>query len=494
MKALSRETILRERWIRGRLQYKFHQGQIDLYEAFLAKSLGQIFVNECGRQFGKTYFWAVVACITAITLKRAKIKIGTAFHTDLVEFIIPAFQAVLEDCPDDLQPIFKSSKSKFIFSNGSEIQLVGLDRNPNKMRGNVIDLIIIDEAGFTDKLQYLYKSVIIPATTHRPNCRIAMSSSTPREEDHEFFEFIEKAEFEGAYIRKTIHDNPMVTEETVKRLAYEMGGEESDEWKREYLCIRIRDKNLTIIPEWEEKYIYEVARDAYYPFYHKYGSLDLGVRDHTALLLGYYDFHRASLIVEDEFIISGPDMTTRILQAHIKDKEMLLWLSQGYVSKIKTPLLLEDIKSIENSWSLNTPKVYLRVSDNNNPLLNQDLSHDHKIHFMATDKGSLEEMINAVKMLVREGRIIVHPRCKQLIGCLKYGIWDKHRLKFAHSKTYGHFDALASLIYLVRNLNKNTNPIPLDFQVDRQNQILFKDRRMSGTASSLKSALGLRGR
>ncbi len=485
------ESIIRERWYRGRLDYKLHAGQIDLKKAFMAKSKGQIFVNECGRQFGKTYFWAVVALEISKQIKRGKIKIGTAFHTDLIEFIIPAFQAVLEDCPEDLQPVFKSTKSKFIDPiTESEIQLIGLDRNPNKMRGNVLDLIIIDEAGFTDKLDYLYKSVIIPATTHRPNCRIAMSSSSPRIEDHDFFDFAQKAEFEGAYVKKTIHDNPMVTEETKDRLAYEMGGVDSDEWKREYLCMRIRDKNLTIIPEWQESYVQEVKRDVYYPFYHKYVSMDLGVRDHTAALLGYYDFNKASLIVEDDFIISGPDMTTRILQAHVKDREMVHWLS-GYESQVKSPLLLTDIQAIEAHWLENPPPVYLRISDNNNPLLNQDLSLDHRMHFTATDKGTLEEMINAVKMLVREGRILVHPRCKQLIGCLKYGIWDKHRLKFAQSKIYGHFDALAALVYLVRNLNKSFNPVPLDFQLDRMNQILIvKKQRESETMSSLKRAFG----
>lgn len=70
-------------------------------------------------------------------------------------------------------------------------------------------------------------------------------------------------------------------------------------------------------------------------------------------------------------------------------------------------------------------------------------------------------MVNEVRLMVQDGRIIVHPRCTQLIGCLKYGVFqDSKRNMFGRSKSYGHFDALASLIYLVRNLNKHENPIP----------------------------------
>jgi len=69
-------------------------------------------------------------------------------------------------------------------------------------------------------------------------------------------------------------------------------------------------------------------------------------------------------------------------------------------------------------------------------------------------------MVNEVRLLVGSGQILVNPRCKMLIGSLKYGIWDNKRKEFAENKVYGHFDHLAWLIYMVRNLNKTTNPIP----------------------------------
>lgn len=398
----------------------------------------------------------------ALRKPKARIKYGTAFQTDLVEFIMPNFEAVLGDCPNSIMPKYKVQGSKWVFKNGSEIKLVGLDKQPNSLRGNTIDLIVIDEAGFVSNLDYIYTSVIIPATMHRPNCKILMTSTPPSTPAHSFIDFIQKAELEGGYVKADIYTNPRIDEKTINRLMEESGGAESTTWKREYLCQIITDANSAIIAEWKASYVEDRERDQYWQFYHKYVAMDLGVSDQTAAIFGYYDFKRAQLVIEDEFVMNGVLMTTERLKAKLQATEK--------------EVFGENV----------TP--YLRISDNNNPLLLQDLSHLHGIHFLPTDKGTLEEMINALKMMVHRGQIIVKPNCKQLIGCLHYGVWDKRRIKFAQSKTYGHFDALAALVYLVRNLNKYTNPIPAHFEIDQSNSVMFYKQNNTETAQVLKNA------
>lgn len=499
---LTKDQFIRERWRRGKLGYKLHKGQLVVRERYRA-SRNQLFVGECARQFGKSYEMVVEGLELAFSQPKARIKYGTAFYTDLIEFIIPTFDTVLADCPDDLRPKWVAKGSKFVVpSTRSEIKLVGLDKNPNGLRGNVIDLIILDEAGFITNLDYLYKSVIIPATTHRPNCRIVLISTPPSTPAHPFLDYVEKAEVEDSYCKLTVFDNPMVGADTIVRLMRETGcvvppdaiqivqqmlankttifprdgrWHLSTTFRREYLVEHVTDSNLAIIPEWTmlgDQWTHEVAKDQYYPFYHKYTSMDLGVKDHTAALFGYYEFKKARLVIEDEYVINGPELTTEILQAAIQKKERELGWSEGVESGQNVP--------------------YLRVSDNNNPLLLQDLSVLHHLHFVGTDKGSLEEMINAVRLMVNQGRIIVHPRCKQLRGCLKYGVWDKKRHAFAHSKVYGHYDALAALVYLVRNLDMATNPIPPSFEVDRDNQILFSRQYDTEDTKELKRAFQLK--
>lgn len=450
-----------EKWHRGDLSFKLHSAQ-KLINLTYNDVKNQLFVGNCSRQFGKT-FWAVVKAVeTAIKIPKAQIRYGAAFQSDLVDFIIPAFEKVMEDCPEEIKGVFKTSGTKFVFPNGSIVKLVGLDKNPNGLRGNTLDLICIDECGFVGNLDYVYKSVIIPATTHRPEAKIILISTPPSTPAHAFLDYAQKAEAETAYKMFTIFDNPMLDADGILRLMRETGctlpndGSEHavieairtskviefpDHWilsttfRREYLCEFITDSDLQIIPEWQDKYAYDYPKDEYRVFYHNYVGMDLGTKDFTACIFGYYDFRKAILVIEDEFKMNGPQMNTHLLVGAIKAKEKELWDEQP---------------------------VFRRISDNNNLHLLQDMSSIHNLHFMATNKDTLEAMINEVRLLVQSGRIAINPRCKQLIGCLKYGVWDEKRRGFARSTTYGHFDALASLIYLVRNLAQHTNPIPKD--------------------------------
>lgn len=426
------EKLKKELWYRGNLRFMLHAAQKTIDDIY-KKCPYQLFVGNCSRQFGKSY-WAVTKSIEqAIKKPKSQIRYGAAFHTDLVEFIIPAFEKIMEDCPSSLKGKFNKSKSRYVFPNGSVIKLVGLDKNPDGLRGNSLDLIILDECGFVSNLDYLYKSVIIPATMHRPEARVIMISTPPATPAHEFVDYCQKAELEGGYAKFTIYDNPMINQETIERLIRESGGVHTTTWRREYLCEFVTEDDLKIIPEWDDKYIENIERDEYFQYYHRYSCMDMGRKDHTALCFGYYDFKKAALIIEDEIKMYGPSWTTETLKHDVLTKETELW---------------KDIKP------------YRRIADNNNPHLIIDLGSIHDLWFIETTKESLEAMVNEVRMFVKEGRLIVNPKCKLLIGCLKYGVWDEKRKEFSRSKVYGHFDHLAALIYLVRNLDKHTNPIP----------------------------------
>ena len=424
-----------EKWYRADLSWKLHKAQKVIDQAYKAVK-NQLFVGNCSRQFGKTY-WAVTKAIEcALSKPKAQIRYGAAFQTDLKEFIIPAFEKIMEDCPEALKGKYKSQTSSYEFPNGSRIKLVGIDKRPEGLRGNTLDMVVLDECGFLANLDYVYKSVIIPATTHRPNAKIILISTPPSTPAHSFLDYCAKAESENAYKMFTIYDNPMLGPEAIERLMREAGGEDSTTWKREYLCQFVTDSELQIIPEWdEEKFKLDYPTDEYYQYYHRYVGMDLGTRDFTALVFGYYDFKKATLVIQDEMTMNGPSMNTLKLVAAIQAKELTLW---------------EGIKP------------YRRISDNNNLHLLQDMGSIHNLHFQATSKDTLEAMINEVRVLVAAGRIVVHPRCTQLLGCLKYGVFNKNRTEFARSNVYGHYDHLAALIYLVRNLSTHSNPIPAD--------------------------------
>jgi hypothetical protein len=235
-------------------------------------------------------------------------------------------------------------------------------------------------------------------------------------------------------------------------MAKELGGYDSTTFRRECLCELITDDELGIIPEWTDECIQEIEHDTYYELYHRYVGMDMGTKHFTALIFGYYDFKRAALIIEDEFHMNGPTMNTEILANTIKIKEKEMW---GEI------------------------KPFRRIADNNNPHLILDLSSIHNLTFIETNKENLDAMVNEVRIMAMNKQIIVHPKCKMLIGCLKYGVWTKRREQFAESKVFGHFDHLAALMYLIRNLAKNTNPIPVDHGHENHRSWLMnvKDQR-----------------
>lgn len=426
-------------WHRNELDWKFHDGQKVIDEAY-RKVKAKLFVANCSRRFGKTY-WIVTECLRVANEKeRARVKIATAFLTDLEEFIIPAFESVLDDCPDKIRPKWSESKKKYIFKNKSEIQLIGLDRKPNGGRGNYCDLYVFDEAAYIKNVSYIYSSVVIPMTMYREGARVIMISTPPKSPDHDFKDFCIKAKRENAYVELDIFKNPMATPEMIKEYKKECLTE--TDWEREYLCKFVTDQTLAIVPEFRNYDYTRGLKSEHYDQLHKYVSMDLGVRDLNHTLFGYYDFPRGKLVIEREHVISGPEMTTPKLHKAVSEIELDLW-GQGAG---------EDRKPIE---------PYKRVADNNNPLLLLDLGSIHNMFFHSTSKDDLHAMINKVRVWIKDKRVEIDESCKVLIDSLNYGIWNENRREFARSKVLGHFDAIASLMYLIRNIDESTNPIPV---------------------------------
>lgn len=456
-KALSDEELLQdvqdrgELWHRGVLRWKFHPGQYVVDETYCrAQNDWPFFVAEVSRQFGKT-FWAVAKAIeTAIQNPQCSIRIATAFFADLESIVLPAFARLLEDCPANLAPKYNVSKARFLFPNGADIILVGLDKNPHKLRGSRLRLVIIDEAGFVDSetLQLAIESVIIPAFTHEPDARCILISTPAAEgQDHYFSDFADQALLHGTYVKFTIHDNPMISDVRKLELAKPMGGMTSVAWRREYLCERIVDTTRAIIPEASMgKFVAEVPRPEYFGYLHRYESLDSGTADKTAMLFGYYDFPKARLVIEGEFWLQNESVTTRNIAAETRRVE-------GELEYDKSELL----------------PVYRRVADNDNQILLQDLGTTENLWFNPTDKDSLEAMVNHVRLLFQDGRIIVHPRCLLLILTLRSALWNKKRDAFSRTKATGHADALSALVYLARNLDVHTNPFPALYGIDVDN-------------------------
>jgi hypothetical protein len=434
-------------WQIGQLSYLLYPCQESLYDEVwngINSSNCIKYAVNVSRRFGKTTVLLVIAFEFCLRNKNSHIRFFTK-HSKMMSQIIEEVGArIVSSAPETYRPDYKGGKFKFY--NGSVIHVAGLDdKQHNTSRGRASHLVIIDEAGFINDLNFIFKSVILP-TTMTTKGTVIFSSSPGETPAQDFSKIVEECEALGFYSKYTLDDNTAIDEQTKIQWTAEAGGRDSSFFRREYLCQFVVDESRTVIPEWKDNYIQEYPRHELWPYYHKYVALDLGVVDYTAGLFAYYDFPQAKLIIEDEITMNGPEMTTLKLKDVIVEKELELW---------------GDVNTKQQ------PKIYRRVCDNNNLQLVNDFITLHKISLMATSKDSLEAMVNEVRLMINSGRVLINPRCKKLIGCLRYAIWNKRHNSFDRSSVYQHYDHLAALIYLVRNLDKTTNPVPQNYNYDR---------------------------
>jgi PBSX family phage terminase large subunit len=450
-------------WREGILEWKLHPSQKDMYDFFHGKKDKTIIFN-CSRRLGKSWLLLLIA-IEVCLKKKSTVKFVLPETGWARKVIKPVMQKILEDCPNELIPTFKTQDNMYVFANGSEIQLAGTDNgNYEKLRGGDADLCLVDEAGFCSDLNHIISSILIP-TTLLTKGRIILSSTTPDNPNHEFIQQMKMAASDKRMIVKTLYDgledskrsdSPHITPEIIEEIILGIpGGVDSDAFKTEFLCQLISDSDKSVVPEFSRKEQDIVCEWRMPNFCDKYVSMDIGFKDLTAVLFAYYDFENAVLVIQDEVIINGPELTTKKLADEIQIKESKLWTSH---------LTGEQ------------DKPYLRVSDNNLLVIN-DLAKLHGIYFSPTEKQNKDAAINQVRMMIDEGQIKINPKCVHLIDHIKLATWGPNKKDYARVSGH-HYDALDAFIYLVRNISFTHNPFPKGYRyqgLGNRDNVFFKE-------------------
>ncbi len=444
--ANTREQLIKESYRVGQLKWLLYPHQLPLYDAIRkacdsGDPLDSSYVINSARQFGKSFICFLIAVEDCLRNRNHTYVHIAPLKSQAAEIINgKTFGTIFAQCPPELVP--KIDGSTIMFYNGSRIRLAGTDnKNYESLRGGAANRITLDEAAFMSELLYGVLPVVEPMLKTTGG-KVIYASTPPTTLDHDYVDILREHRERGLCSTFTIYDDKGLTEQQLAKIIKQCGGVETTKFKREYLCMLVTETDLSIVAEWKKDFEHEVVRDEFFPFYHKYVALDTGFVDLTAAIFGYYDFYNAKLVIEDEYYINGPMMTTEILAANLKGKEKELW---------------------------NDMPVRSRIADNNNLIIIQDLSVTYRLPFIPTNKEYLEEMVNKVRVWVAQGKIVVNPKCVMLIGCLQNGIWTKNRDKFEKSKKFGHYDHLAALVYLIRNIDVLTNPVPPMYKLDSAN-------------------------
>lgn len=473
-----------ELWRRGILApWKLHAAQLVLYQLILTAASSR-FVLEIARRFGKTWLLVLIAIEVCIRNPGCRVVYGAPTLKHLEEFIHPAFEALIEDAPDDCRPWFNAKKGHWVFPNGSYVHLFGADdkTKANRGRGAGAILCIFDECGFTRVLKYVLRSVLRPQLLHTKRKKgsfqgMTLLASTPAEEpDHDFTVIAERAEAQGNYARRTIFENPLLTDEQRETYLADDAKEEgltpeqyreTDDYRREWLAERVVNKLLVVMgQDWElsKEKSFNLYRELQRPeFFDGMTTLDPGGYDPHGILFGYWHFPRAVLVVDAELLLRDGENTEQ-LQAAVKQTEAELWGVNRWEGTLRA---YEDEELLKNlpDWVMEKvnqkapTQPYVRWCDTNIQLA-RDLHELHGITFLPTAKDNLELQVNNVRVMFRGLQIAVNPDCVHLVRHLTGTVWKNEKRKEFQRRAGEHGDLLAALIYKARNVNRQRNPYP----------------------------------
>lgn len=439
------ERVIETSWETGRLYIHLNPSQRKIYDGYkLSYVRVPKFVVNCSRKLGKSVLGLFIATEKCIQKKEALVAFVAPTVDHVQKYMKQLYQVVFSSCPEHLKP--KLLAKEIVFANGSRIMFCGVGKGVgdsyNNLRSFAFDLVILDEAGFSANLDEIVDGALVSTLLPR-NGNMLLLSTPPVTPDHAFKQYCDEAVIDQAYIMLTIRDSHYSLEQQDKFIKA-LGGLNSHKVRREYFCEFVIDKDFQIIPEWDDKFVLksnldEIRKDPNWKFWHKYESLDPGWSDFSVCLFGYRNSQTRQVIVLGEIMMKSPEQTIDNLAAAILSKE----------------------KEIFGELP-----VFKRIADNNKPDLLREFNLRHKLYFYPVEsKGRLDEMVSDVREVVKGELLYVSPSCIQLLGCLRNGVYTKTKAgnrgkEFARSKVFGHYDAMAALIYWIREMDTTHDPVP----------------------------------
>lgn len=446
----SKEALLRaaitEAWKQGTLSYKLHATQQKIYDALANKAAKKFFLL-CSRRLGKSYLLTVIAIEQALKKPNARILFLAPQAKDATDIANDLAAQILEDCPADLKPDYNSQTKEFRFKNGSLIRLRGVNaERADNLRGTAADLIVVDEAGQVDNLQYLIRSVCLPMVLTTKG-RILLASTPPTSPGHESALIFEELAKEKAVSVFTILDAPHIDHEDKVNTLVEQGETlehaelviegkakaKTTAARREYFCEFITDASKAVFPEFTQEAQAEIVKELPKPaYYNTFVGIDPGSRDNTGFIFGYLDFLEGKFVIEDESLIGNP--STKQIAEVIQSKEAALWPNRFEPTRI-SDIDLRLIRDLaERPYNLKIQKAY---------------------------KQDMHGSVQYLRGLIQSRKLVIHPRCTNLIRQLQNVIWDKNAADMARDQSYDkHYDLISALRYVARSVNFQKNPYP----------------------------------
>lgn len=354
----------------------------------------------------------------------------------LAKDVVPALWKELKNSiPQDLWPRYNKSEGKFIFPWGAEICLGGgLPENQDNNRGPYMSLLVLDECAFFDGPTFtsFINGVLKPqATMYSDIVKYLYITTPPDKIDHPAFtEVLASCNAKGTSKVSTIYDNVFLTEKHVAKIAEDLGGVDSEAFRREYMCELIARSDRRVCPEFKrDDHVAEVnplERDPHTGEYPKYAgliSVDYGIKDFCGILSAYYNH------IDNQLVITGEHLEKAMGLRKLKDT-------------------LTDMQEEMERYS---EAIDITVDAFEQSAF--ELRHEYMLTFRRPSKAKVEDQIGLVRNAFVNNRIVISPDCRNLISQLELGMWKKTEKlgDFERSEEFGHLDLIAALCYLVKS-------------------------------------------
>jgi hypothetical protein len=455
-------------WRAGQLFWLLHGDQADAYRRYRAWEIRadrsttglykRLWVFDCGRRWGKDWECIVIKLEDCLRRPGSVHTYATAFAKDITEIVIPLMRQILATCPEDIRPVYRTTRmgetNGFYFPTGSVLKLVGIDKNPDGLRGRGSDGVVVTEAGYVSKLEETVASVIYPQFQGRPHARLILQSTAPATPNHAYDKvFLSDAKLREAWCFRTIDDNPMLDAEEREHFIAAAGGRDHPRCRREYFGERVRDPSSALVPEFDpRKHVVQTIPSPEWAA--TYVGADPGMADLCGIVWAFWDPVRAKLCVQRAW--AERNRGTKHVAGVWLDTERELWAPNGQFPGTRW-------------WDGTGIRLapYGRVSDTDLRLLS-DLQSEHGINISKADKRDDKEasMYFLRDWFANDKIEIAADGASLLVEHLLEGKWNKNRTDYDRSEQYGHFDLVDALRYLVRHVDRAHNPRPPEWVLD----------------------------
>lgn len=482
MTPAERAAAVREAWlVAKRLRYKLHRHQQRAYDEFkrIAASEKRVAVWRWSRRIGKSFGAMVIGTEACLQMPNVRIPVIAPSEDSLEEYTKPAMNSIIADAPLEMKPEWVASESAYVFPNGSRIVLYGAytDAAIDTIgRGPAAHGIIIEEGGHHKNLAKVRK-VVSPqrlSTRHLPGYGWMLIVGTPPESTaHPFVQYARAAREEGREVHYTVYDGHLDAatirlhiEEEAEGIPYEEYLKTED-YRREFMAELIADPTRKVLKFADEPRLKEcvaryksMKRASHFAVYE---GMDVAwAPDWTFWLLAWWDYATRTLVVERELV----------WRDGFRHEEMAAAIKAEEVALLGTPRVSPF------GMGYKTPQ---RWSDYSAFLL-AELADKHDVIFNHTAKDDRDTAISACDRMIpgygSVGKLAINPECKELLKQMEAAIWNKARTEFAkdNPKRYGHYDGVAALVYLTRNVIRDENPYPHELAyVDRTTHFVVNE-------------------